>query len=116
MVFFVFYGKVQVDVAGTVFRIGKGGVWQVPRGQSFSPPFVFLLSLPLSSELHPLGPLLCAAIQPALPMHGAGSRCEVQLRVRAEHPVLSPRLLCSERQVHATSHKHSIRPNAPFQS
>ncbi|KAI9845664.1 MAG: hypothetical protein M1837_004638 [Sclerophora amabilis] len=32
LVFFVFYGRVLVDVAGTPFRISKGGMWQVPRG------------------------------------------------------------------------------------
>ncbi|PQE03159.1 cupin domain-containing protein [Rutstroemia sp. NJR-2017a BBW] len=31
MVFFVFYGRVEVTVNGTPFRIGKGGMWQVPR-------------------------------------------------------------------------------------
>ncbi|KAI9787413.1 MAG: hypothetical protein M1835_002768 [Candelina submexicana] len=34
MVFFVFYGRVQVTVGDTEFRISQGGVWQVPRGQS----------------------------------------------------------------------------------
>lgn len=33
MVFFVFYGRVNVTVNETSFRIGKGGVWQVPRGK-----------------------------------------------------------------------------------
>jgi centromere protein C len=33
MVFFVFYGRVQVTVNDTKFRIGKGGMWQVPRGK-----------------------------------------------------------------------------------
>ncbi|KAI9836220.1 MAG: hypothetical protein M1819_001557 [Sarea resinae] len=32
MVFFVYYGRVQVTVANTQFGIGKGGMWQVPRG------------------------------------------------------------------------------------
>jgi centromere protein C len=32
MVFFVYSGRVQVNVNDTVFRIGKGGMWQVPRG------------------------------------------------------------------------------------
>jgi centromere protein C len=32
MVFFVFYGRVEVTVNDTTFRIGKGGMWQVPRG------------------------------------------------------------------------------------
>lgn len=32
MVFFVFYGKVEVTVNETTFIIGKGGMWQVPRG------------------------------------------------------------------------------------
>ncbi|KAI9815723.1 MAG: hypothetical protein M1827_002119 [Pycnora praestabilis] len=36
MVFFVFYGKVLVRVADTEFRIGKGGMWQVPRGNFYS--------------------------------------------------------------------------------
>lgn len=37
MVFFVFYGRVTVDVGTptTSFSIGKGGMWQVPRGMAF---------------------------------------------------------------------------------
>lgn len=34
MVFFVFYGRVEVTVNDSAFRIGKGGMWQVPRGKS----------------------------------------------------------------------------------
>ena len=34
MAFFVFYGKVQVTVNDNVFRISKGGMWQVPRGKT----------------------------------------------------------------------------------
>jgi len=38
MVFFVHYGRVQVTVNGdNVFRIGKGGMWQVPRGMFHTP-------------------------------------------------------------------------------
>lgn len=35
MVFFVFYGRVTVDVGTPTsrFSIGKGGMWQVPRGK-----------------------------------------------------------------------------------
>jgi centromere protein C len=33
MVFFVFYGRVEVTVNDNVFRIGKGGMFQVPRGE-----------------------------------------------------------------------------------
>jgi hypothetical protein len=33
MVFCVFYGRVSVNVAGTEFSIGRGGMWQVPRGK-----------------------------------------------------------------------------------
>jgi len=33
MVFWVFYGRVRVDVAGAEFSVGKGGMWQVPRGE-----------------------------------------------------------------------------------
>ncbi|KAI9803528.1 MAG: hypothetical protein M1825_001871 [Sarcosagium campestre] len=36
MVFYVFEGKVLVDVAGNQFRIGRGGMWQVPRGNIYS--------------------------------------------------------------------------------
>ncbi|CAF9933504.1 MAG: hypothetical protein HETSPECPRED_008670 [Heterodermia speciosa] len=38
MVFFVFYGRVQVEVGTptTRFGIGKGGMWQVPRGNFYS--------------------------------------------------------------------------------
>ncbi|KAF7899106.1 uncharacterized protein EAF01_008319 [Botrytis porri] len=35
MVFFVFYGRVEVSVNETTFRIGKGGMWQVPRARIF---------------------------------------------------------------------------------
>lgn len=38
MVFFVHYGNVQVTVAETTFRIGKGGMWFVPRGKLSAPP------------------------------------------------------------------------------
>jgi centromere protein C len=41
MVFFVFYGRVQVTVNDTVFRIGKGGMWQVPRGKTHFHPFSY---------------------------------------------------------------------------
>jgi centromere protein C len=33
MVFFVFSGRVSVTVNDNAFRIGKGGMWQVPRGE-----------------------------------------------------------------------------------
>lgn len=33
MVFYVFSGRVRVQVAGTEFGVGKGGMWQVPRGE-----------------------------------------------------------------------------------
>lgn len=33
MAFFVFSGRVQVTVADTVFTIGRGGMWFVPRGE-----------------------------------------------------------------------------------
>ncbi|KAL3427616.1 cupin [Phlyctema vagabunda] len=36
MAFFVHYGRVQVSVNDNVFRIGKGGMWQVPRGNFYS--------------------------------------------------------------------------------
>ncbi|CAL3967032.1 unnamed protein product [Diplocarpon coronariae] len=36
MVFFVFFGRVQVIVNDNVFTIGKGGMWQVPRGNFYS--------------------------------------------------------------------------------
>ena len=33
MCFHVYEGRVMVDVAGNTFSIGKGGWWQVPRGE-----------------------------------------------------------------------------------
>ncbi|KAK7980720.1 Choline transport protein [Apiospora arundinis] len=36
MVFFVHYGSVEVTIAGTQFRIGKGGQFFVPRGNHYS--------------------------------------------------------------------------------
>ena len=37
LIFFVYYGRVTVEVGTptTVFSIGKGGMWQVPRGMFF---------------------------------------------------------------------------------
>lgn len=53
MVFFVFYGRVEVSM-GTplkMFSIGKGGQWQVPRGKLFrSLPFSLRLRLPLEGR------------------------------------------------------------------
>ncbi|EFW22497.1 conserved hypothetical protein [Coccidioides posadasii str. Silveira] len=36
MVFFVYRGRVRVDVSGLVFSAGKGCVFQVPRGNNYS--------------------------------------------------------------------------------
>ncbi|TAQ91189.1 hypothetical protein B7494_g580 [Chlorociboria aeruginascens] len=36
MVFFVYCGRVQVTVNDNMFRISKGGMWQVPRGNFYS--------------------------------------------------------------------------------
>ena len=42
MVFFVFYGRVTVDLGTPMqrFGIGKGGMWQVPRGEFLHLAFV----------------------------------------------------------------------------
>ena len=45
MVFWVFSGRVQVKVADTSFSIGRGGMWQVPRGTSDIPSSYFLVVL-----------------------------------------------------------------------
>ncbi|KAI9742496.1 MAG: hypothetical protein M1818_004030 [Claussenomyces sp. TS43310] len=45
MVFFVFTGRVDVTVNDNTFSIGKGGVWQVPRGRNA----VLQINLPGSS-------------------------------------------------------------------
>ena len=47
MVFFVFYGRVEVSMGAPLksFSIGKGGQWQVPRGKL---PQLFFLSLQLA--------------------------------------------------------------------
>ena len=44
MVFFVFYGRVTVNIGtpATKFSIGKGGQWQVPRGE-LQPCFTVIL-------------------------------------------------------------------------
>jgi hypothetical protein len=47
MVFFVHEGKVTVDIEDVQFGMTKGGVWQVPRGESF-PAFFFLYPSPRS--------------------------------------------------------------------
>lgn len=36
MCFFVFKGRVEVEVNGTHFGVGEGGSWQVPRGNAYS--------------------------------------------------------------------------------
>lgn len=47
MVFFVVYGRVTVEIGNDIdspkqsFGIGKGGVWQVPRGECFAFSFCF---------------------------------------------------------------------------
>lgn len=40
MVFFVYRGRVQVDISGVQFSVGKGGVFQVPRGMFHFPSLV----------------------------------------------------------------------------
>lgn len=54
MVFFVFYGRVIVDVGTptTNFSIGKGGMWQVPRGKTLFPLYVSLQALHQSTFWH----------------------------------------------------------------
>lgn len=42
LVFFVFTGRVAVQVSDTQFRISKGGMWFVPRGMSSAAPLCFL--------------------------------------------------------------------------
>jgi centromere protein C len=44
MVFFVFSGRVNVTVNDNAFRIGKGGIWQVPRGNMLRYVLTFLRS------------------------------------------------------------------------
>ena len=58
MVFFMFYGRVTVNVAGTTFSIGKGGTWQVPRGRLTNPRSFLDHSL-LSPRPRSLSPLIC---------------------------------------------------------
>ncbi|KAL9620120.1 MAG: hypothetical protein Q9160_005326 [Pyrenula sp. 1 TL-2023] len=36
MCFFVLQGRVTATVAGNVFSVGKGGMWQVPRGNQYA--------------------------------------------------------------------------------
>ncbi len=50
MVFFVFYGRVTVNVGTppTKFSIGKGGQWQVPRGK----PLTFEFDLQWTFRAH----------------------------------------------------------------
>lgn len=47
LIFFVYYGRVTVEVGTptTTFSIGKGGMWQVPRGKCF---FFFSLNLEMN--------------------------------------------------------------------
>lgn len=50
MVFFVFYGRVTVEMGTptTSFGIGKGGQWQVPRGKYTDHLLLLLLFLSAS--------------------------------------------------------------------
>lgn len=45
LIFFVYYGRVTVEVGTptTTFSIGKGGMWQVPRGKTFSSSSHFII-------------------------------------------------------------------------
>lgn len=54
MVFFVFYGRVVVDVGTptTSFSIGKGGMWQVPRGKCIFFFFFFSANITMSFYKH----------------------------------------------------------------
>lgn len=54
MAFFVFAGRVLVTVNESTFRIGRGGMWFVPRGESFS-SFLFslVLEVPVASSGFP---------------------------------------------------------------
>lgn len=45
MVFWVFSGRVIADVSGNEFSLGRGGMWQVPRGISFLFVVKFMQSL-----------------------------------------------------------------------
>jgi len=36
MVFFVYHGRIQVEISGLKFSAGKGCVFQVPRGNNYS--------------------------------------------------------------------------------
>ena len=57
MVFFVFYGRVEVNMGTPLktFSIGKGGQWQVPRGKLSSsvPLFVALGTFSLKKLISP---------------------------------------------------------------
>ncbi|KAL8769822.1 MAG: hypothetical protein Q9209_004260 [Squamulea sp. 1 TL-2023] len=50
MVFFVFYGRVTVDLGTPAqrFSIGRGGMWQVPRGK----PYLYLVLLAIFTNRH----------------------------------------------------------------
>lgn len=53
MTFFVFAGRVQVTVADTVFSIGRGGMWFVPRGKQASYiHYYYSLSCSLKAETY----------------------------------------------------------------
>ena len=41
MVFWVFAGRVIVDVSGNEFSVGRGGMWQVPRGKSCTETYTY---------------------------------------------------------------------------
>ena len=50
MTFFVFSGRLRVTVAETTFRIAKGGMWFVPRGEFLSPSSPRQQGLTLGSQ------------------------------------------------------------------
>lgn len=52
MVFFVFYGRVEVNMGTPLksFSIGKGGQWQVPRGKLSCSSALFCISPRLASS------------------------------------------------------------------
>lgn len=52
MVFFVFYGRVEVSMGTPLktFSIGKGGQWQVPRGKLFRSLSLFITACMFHSK------------------------------------------------------------------
>ncbi|KAM5452188.1 mitotic fidelity of chromosome transmission-related protein [Microsporum audouinii] len=85
MVFFVYYGRIRVDIAGLQFSAGKGCVFQVPRGNNYSfaneykkPAAIFFTQgcIPLDADGNVDTGVTAPPLPEAAPTHPKGNAAE----------------------------------------